>query len=378
MWKEIKKVLNFDPSTGSTETFDYDGHLMIEAGSVTLNWDENGNMENLPYSGVTSELIYNWDNKLRSATNGTKSIDSIKYDPDGNRIFKDSSETGQRKFIVDVTGELPGILMEINNSGGIVKTYIYANSQIIAQHDGSHTADRYFYLHDRLGSVRQMIDTSGNVVKLYTYEPFGEVLETDGTLDNGFMFTGQYYDTEISQYYLRARQYDPYIGRFTSRDTVKGYFREPMTLHAYLYCLNDPTNKIDVDGEFFTLIDIFSNTGILASLRKMDYKLSMGIWDKSLNFAQAINMIQIDRAVQTELLMAEFEGGLRETGLDAIVSFITPFIGKISPALGEVAQFGAEFGKDIVKGDIKKVINDPSLENFWLYFWGKLPGTTGY
>lgn len=85
------------------------------------------------------------------------------------RVFR----TGQRKFIVDVTGDLPVILMEINNSGDIVKTYIYANGQIIAQHDGSHTAARYFYLHDRLGSVRQMIDTDGDVVNRYTYRPFG-------------------------------------------------------------------------------------------------------------------------------------------------------------------------------------------------------------
>ncbi|MGB2809426.1 MAG: hypothetical protein WBC22_16920 [Sedimentisphaerales bacterium] len=74
---------------------------------------------------------------------------SVKYDPGGNRIFKDSSATGERKYIVDVTGKLPVILMELNTSGGIVKTYIYANSQIIAQHTGDHTAYRYFYLHER-------------------------------------------------------------------------------------------------------------------------------------------------------------------------------------------------------------------------------------
>ena len=48
------------------------------------------------------------------------------------------------------------------------------NSQIIAQHDGKYDQTRYFYLHDRLGSVRQIIDTSGNVKNMYTYEPFGK------------------------------------------------------------------------------------------------------------------------------------------------------------------------------------------------------------
>jgi hypothetical protein len=53
--------------------------------------------------------------------------------------------------------------MELSGSGGSEKTYIHANGQIIAQHAGDHTADRYFYLHDRLGSVRLLIDTSAGV-----------------------------------------------------------------------------------------------------------------------------------------------------------------------------------------------------------------------
>jgi len=75
-------------------------------------------------------------------------------------------------------------------------------------------------LHDRLGSVRQIIDTSGNVKNRYTYRPFGESYDDEGeveeTITNPFKFTGQYYDSEIDEYYLRARQYDPHIGRFTS------------------------------------------------------------------------------------------------------------------------------------------------------------------
>ncbi len=108
--------------------------------------------------------------------------------------------------ILDTTGELPVILMEIEPaSGNIMKTYIHANGQVLAQHNGPHTAAKYFYLHDRLGSVRQIINTSGLVQKYYTYEPFGQTIESGGTLDNPFRFTGQYFDSEIEEYYLRAR-----------------------------------------------------------------------------------------------------------------------------------------------------------------------------
>ena len=44
--------------------------------------------------------------------------------------------------------------------------------------------------------------------------------------------------------------FDPVIARFTSIDPVLGTFAEPMTLHAYFYCLNNPINRTDLTGEF--------------------------------------------------------------------------------------------------------------------------------
>jgi len=147
------------------------------------------------------------------------------------------------------------ILLELDpdDNMSIKKTYIYANSQIIAQRDVTDNNKIYFYLHDRLGSIRQIIDTNANVKKLYTYNPFGEVLETDGTLSNPFMFTGQWFDSETGDYWLRARQYSPYLYRFTARDPVFGKFQEPLSLHKYLYCQNDPVNKVDPTGEWAML-----------------------------------------------------------------------------------------------------------------------------
>ncbi|MFX0066909.1 MAG: RHS repeat-associated core domain-containing protein, partial [Candidatus Hermodarchaeota archaeon] len=142
---------------------------------------------------------------------------------------------------------------------------IYANGQVLSRHDGDYSAPRYFYIHDRLGSVRQIIDSSSNVKNHYIYEPFGELLdsETQETISNPFKFTGQYYDSEINQYYLRARQYDPHIYRFTSRDPILGQYKEPLTLHRYLYCLSNPVNRTDLTGEYTVLIG-GSVTGTLA------------------------------------------------------------------------------------------------------------------
>ena len=70
--------------------------------------------------------------------------------------------------------------------------------------------------------------------------------------NDSFLFTGQYFDSEIEEYYLRARQYNPQIARFTSRDPVRGKFKEPLTLHKYLYSNNDPINMIDPTGKFLS------------------------------------------------------------------------------------------------------------------------------
>jgi RHS repeat-associated protein len=175
-------------------------------------------------------------------------------------FFPASFIAGNRKYIVDIVAcpesnrgrELPTILLEINPSGGSkMKTYVYANSQILAQHNGNYNAPRFFYLHDRLGSVRLVINGNCVAQSSYTYNSFGEVIESgheSQAPSDDFMFTRQFYDSETGQYYLRARMYDPPLMRFISRDPVDGKFEEPLTLHKYLYCGNDPINRIDPWG----------------------------------------------------------------------------------------------------------------------------------
>jgi len=261
--------INYRTIQQSQTSFTYNAELMTgtsQGESMAINWDENGNMMNQPKATDNGTFVYNWDNKLRSAAIGSYLL-SLKYDPLGNRIYKGLElhssggpigGTYQRKYIVDIVGDLPTILLELEpddeDSFTIEKTYVYANSQILAQYtDPFSSAAKYLYLHDRLGSVRQVIDTLGNadVQCRYTYDPFGELFDSEAEETEGlnpFKFTGQYFDDELGQYYLRARQYDPHIARFTSRDPVTGKFEEPLTLHKYLYCTNDPINKLDPSG----------------------------------------------------------------------------------------------------------------------------------
>jgi RHS repeat-associated protein len=207
--------------------------------------------------GITTSMTWNWDGKLQAASAGGSSI-ALKYTPGFDRIYKESTvgqTTTKSKYIVDPTGDLSLILLEVDPDETdpnecVRKTYVYGNSQLLAQHDGYYGSDICFYLHDRLGSVRQVVDYSGSVVNSYTYDAWGNVhtAETTETVDNPFRFAGYYWDDEISQYFCNARQYEPATYRFTSRDPVCGLYDEPVTLHEYLYCVNNPTNKVDPGG----------------------------------------------------------------------------------------------------------------------------------
>jgi RHS repeat-associated protein len=237
---------------------------MTNAGGSSLTWDDNGQLT----TGLTTTFTWNWEGKLRTAASGSNSI-HVKYDPMGNRVWKQTSDgqnTTARKYIVDISGNLPTILCEIDTAdGSLKKSYYYADGQILAQKDYADPANvhkTYWYVHDRLGSVRQVLDyhaltTVLEIAHSYGYTPFGQLdaglcYDDAGEPDNPFRFTGQWYDGEIGQYYLRARMYDPQLMRFTSRDPVRGKQQEPLTLHKYLYCLNDPIHKIDPTGKMTT------------------------------------------------------------------------------------------------------------------------------
>ena len=76
-----------------------------------------------------------------------------------------------------------------------------------------------YYLYNAHGDVVQLTNTNGELTRNYNYDAFGNEREPDGEDVNPFRYCGEYYDTETGLYYLRARYYDPLIGRFTQEDT---------------------------------------------------------------------------------------------------------------------------------------------------------------
>ncbi len=298
--------------SGVNTDFDYDGDLMTAKGGNALDWDADGRM----ISALSRSLTYNWDSKLRSATSGSTTV-ALRYDPDGNRVLRTVNSTTNRKYIIDAAGELPTILLEIDPAitdpnQAITKSYIYANSQIIAQHDGYFGDGLYFYLHDRLGSVREVINTNAEVRNTYTYEPFGQSFssEVTQTIANPWQFTGQYFDSEFGQYFLRARQYDPAIYRFTARDPYRGKFGDPLELHRYLYCANDSINRADPEGEVWGLIGVVVGVTTGEWLRAKTEYAKLAAYGYA--FATACALYELWQYRDFMIKMVEWGYGLRD------------------------------------------------------------------
>jgi hypothetical protein len=69
-------------------------------------------------------------------------------------------------------------------------------------------------------------------------------------------------------YNLRARFYDPAVGRFNQRDSLSGSAFDPQSLHKYLYASCDPVNRIDPSGHA-DLVDILITSAIIGGLAGM-------------------------------------------------------------------------------------------------------------
>jgi RHS repeat-associated protein len=224
-------VGNRTSSSGTGATYDRADRVQ-SVGAASYTVDANGN---LTARGADS-FAYDQANRLKTATVGG-STTTYAWDGDGKRASATTGGT-TTNYVYDANRSLPVVL-----SDGARK-YVWGLGLAYAV-DGAgaisvgHT--------DGLGSVRALTDGAGALTQTYLTDPFGAVLATGGSSAQPFRFTGEQRD-DTGLYYLRARVYDPVLGRFLSRDPVFGSIADPLSLNRYSYVHNNPINGVDPSG----------------------------------------------------------------------------------------------------------------------------------
>jgi len=141
-------------------------------------------------------------------------------------------------------GQTP--LLDYNASGTVTARYLSvpgAIDELLARQTASGVA---WYLDDREGSVKDLINNAGTVIDHVDYGAYGQVqAESAPAQGDRIKYAAMEFDAAIGFYYDRARFYDPTAGRFISPDPL-GFLAGDADL--YRSVANSPDNALDTSG----------------------------------------------------------------------------------------------------------------------------------
>ena len=152
---------------GSSTSYVYDARdRLLSAGSTSYAYDENGN----EVSAGSGTFAYDLANRVRSTTQGG-TITTYAYDGDGVRLRASTGSQASRTtdFVWDVNGGLPQIASERDGNGKLLRRYVYGVHRI-SQTAGNSTS---YFAYDGLGSVANLVSSTGGTQWTWSYEPFG-------------------------------------------------------------------------------------------------------------------------------------------------------------------------------------------------------------
>ncbi|MHB8388942.1 MAG: RHS repeat-associated core domain-containing protein [Acidobacteriaceae bacterium] len=216
------------PATIASATYDADNRL-TQWGSSTLSYDADGNLTN------DGTLSYTWNARNQLTALSGAHTASFTYDALGRRESATIDGT--------TTGYLYDGLNPVQEQGATTTTNLLTGPSLDEYFERSDGTTTRYFLTDAQNSTVALTDPSGNVVKHYTYDPYGTTTATGETSTNPFQYTGRENDA-TGLYYNRARYYSPTTGRFVSSDPIG----LAGGLNTYSYTDDNPLRYIDPLG----------------------------------------------------------------------------------------------------------------------------------
>jgi len=219
---------------GSSQTYQYDdaGNLDVKFGSLQGTMYAAYTRQNMPAglgaSGTSSSITFGYD-ALNARVRKTDSYGETIYLDDAFSRATSTSTTGYTERLVIAGGR------------GQVAEIVRAPSG----------ADTISYVHtDPLGTVEVITDDDGDVVERRSYEAFGKRRDVTGTSPYGSRgdYTGHELDEAFGLINMKARFYDPEIGRFIAPDPIIANPTSTQGINPYSYVSNNPATLIDPLG----------------------------------------------------------------------------------------------------------------------------------
>ena len=316
----LVKILDSGSSTTMRATYGYDQQGQLTSATVggtryTYTYDTAGNIQSKKVGSTTTNYTYGnsaWRDLLTayggntitySGGNPTKYYDGSTFTwTQGRRLATAKVGSTNISYTYDMAGvrssktvgstkydftTLSGLVTRQTGGGKTIDFVYDENNQPLAM---KYNNTLYYYVLNAQGDVVRIVNSSRSVVASYTYDPWGKIISSSGTLAdiNPLRYRGYYYDSETGFYYLQSRYYDPEIGRFINADSYASTDATGLlSTNMFAYCENDPVNGSDPNGEWIH-IAIGSAMGAVTSIitgyasakqAGKDYSLFMAVTD---------------------------------------------------------------------------------------------------
>lgn len=227
---------------------------LLSDGSYNYEYDAEGNRirQTEIASGKYRDFDYDHRNRLVAVidySSGGVVLQTVEfaYDAIGRRISK-TVNGAITQFVYDGHN----VLLDFVDADGVggsepILSQRYMHGPVIDQVLAQESAEGsvLWLLADHLGTTRDLVDETGQLVNHIKYDSYGKVIEqADPSNEPRYLFTGRELDTELKLYYLRTRYYDASLGQLISEDSLG--FIDGVNMRTY--ARNRPVSLADPFG----------------------------------------------------------------------------------------------------------------------------------
>jgi YD repeat-containing protein len=169
---------------GNSMTVDAANHPVGRSDGENYKYDARGNLVSIAGSRNMT-FTYDAFGRLQSLSGDSQT--TYAYDFQGLRTVRKSAGT-ERRFVYDLSGPRPRVVMETDSSNAPVAYYVYGLGLLWKV-----TADGkpYFYHFDGDGNVVAVSNPSSGVVNKYRYDPLGRLAGSNEGVENDLRAHGE-------------------------------------------------------------------------------------------------------------------------------------------------------------------------------------------